>query len=1178
MIDINLYRIRIGVHHGKIPFKNSKFKKFKTSDAGNCILNHNNFTSNILHVLWVLLYFYYIMIVMCVTMAMQMGMDSFPQFCHIPKLTNRELIFNHLTNVKLLYVFLIWYLVKQVCSKSETKCNMQYILFQYSHYPKKHKFSRLCRILTGFCYWTFIINFMLITIINPSLLNPGPMQNLSVLFHNTQGLIPFSQLDSETPSLDTTKILELNYYISYNKPDILILNETWLKKSISDSEFLPTKDYKIFRADRSLKTHPPDPNNPNRYRCNGGGVLIGVKRNLDVISTKIDIKCNAEFLGISLTFNDGKKVAVCTCYRVGTLGYQNHSTIEQYLNKLRSRRGISNILLVGDFNMCHTDWQGFHSSNAVEQTFLNTFSDLGFVQLVNDPTHNQGNLLDIVLTNNTQLVSDLTVQNDFLLCKSDHFPISFNIKSNVRRKKAPKREMYNFKHANWEAINEELRFTDWNSVLSSHDIQAAWNTFKDRLFTSCNRHIPKIKVKCGFQPPWFDSEAHNLCRQKERLRSRYKQTKSAEHYVKYSDCRRQFKHLVQQKMRDNLLGDDDDSNFITKKFWSYVKSNSNSHRIPELIHLHSTFRSDPADQTELFNTHFYNQFSEPSLYDIQVNHNNDAMFEIDFRHTLIRRLLLNLNVNKAQGPDGIHGKILKNCAVNIAYPLSLLFKLSYSTSSIPDEWKLAHVVPVHKKGKRSNVENYRPISLTSIVMKTFEKIIRDEIMFRCIDKIDNRQHGFLPFKSCCTQMVGFCDSLAISLNKNIRSDVIYFDFSKAFDTVNHDLILNKLKLQYSIDGRLLKFLVNYLKDRKQLVVIGSHTSSVCNVISGVPQGSILGPSLFVIFLNDITDGLSPGTNINMYADDTKIWREINYETDHSILQKDIDYLMDWAIRNKMRFHSLKCKVLMVSHTQPPLVDVLPTVQFFYSMGNEVLDYCDVEKDLGLHVNGRLNWSYHCDKVYAKANQMLGLLKRTCHFVNNPHMKRSLYLSLVRSQFEHCPIVWKPSSTTAIERLESIQKRSFKWILGDENVSYSSDYLYHTHCKQLNILPIKFRFDFHDLKFFHSVVCNFSCVKLPSYLKPFSGSRLRSSHLDSKCFVSDILPRNFQSSQNFASSTLRNFGNSYFYRTHLTWNKLPLRTREITNTNEFKQEVLKHIWDEIAAVHSVDDDLTYDSHD
>ena len=365
------------------------------------------------------------------------------------------------------------------------------------------------------------------------------------------------------------------------------------------------------------------------------------------------------------------------------------------------------------------------------------------------------------------------------------------------------------------------------------------------------------------------------------------------------------------------------------------------------------------------------------------------------------------------------------------------------------------------------------------------------------------------------------------------------------------------------------YIRNYLKDRKQSVVINNCKSSTRDVLSGVPQGSILGPSLFLLFLNDMTQGLSPGTQVCMYADDTKIWREIHGENDHIILQQDIDYLMDWALRNKMNFHPSKCKALMVSHNKPPLADILPEIQFYYKMGNSIIDYCDSEKDLGVNINCTLNWTSHCDTVYSKANQMFGLLKRICHFVNNTNMKRSLYLSLVRSQFEHCPIVWKPSSITAIKKLENIQKRSFKWILGDDNISYSSDLLYHIHCKQLNILPIKFRLDLHDLKFFHSVVYNLSCVKLPQYLQPFSGSRLRTSHLDHKCYVSNVFPRNPQSN--------RNFTNSYFYRAHLAWNRLPLQIRDIEIQSEFKTALINYLWNEISAIdrHSIgsDDDVT-----
>ena len=315
--------------------------------------------------------------------------------------------------------------------------------------------------------------------------------------------------------------------------------------------------------------------------------------------------------------------------------------------------------------------------------------------------------------------------------------------------------------------------------------------------------------------------------------------------------------------------------------------------------------------------------------------------------------------------------------------------MSYKSGNIPSDWKLANVVPIHKKGSKVEVTNYRPISLTSLVMKVYERVIRDELLKRCSHILDQRQHGFLAQKSCCTQMVDFCDSLALSLNENIRSDVIYFDFQKAFDTVDHDLILSKLKHQYNIDGSLLRFFVNYLKDRFQKVVINNEQSSILRVHSGVPQGSILGPTIFILFLNDITEGLSPGTNITMYADDTKIWRRINSADDHWILQRDIGHLLDWANNNRMTFHPDKCKVLAVLNGQN--LDV----NFLYKISDKIIEYTNLEKDLGIHINGKLNWTEHCEILYSRANQRLGLLKRTCSFVKNTSKRRSLYLSQVR---------------------------------------------------------------------------------------------------------------------------------------------------------------------------------------
>ena len=311
--------------------------------------------------------------------------------------------------------------------------------------------------------------------------------------------------------------------------------------------------------------------------------------------------------------------------------------------------------------------------------------------------------------------------------------LSFGIKYNFKRLKIPKREVYNYKHADWAAINNGLNTVDWATELNNKDINDSWLCFRNILFNLIYQHIPKIKIGGSSQPIWFDAETHYLCREKERLHEMYKNTEDEtlrlNRYLKFSMARKNFKDLVSLKMRQNF-DDNDDSGLITKKFWSHIRATANSTRIPEQVEFANFFKSNPSDQAELFNSYFYRQFSEPSSYDITVYHTYYHEFYIDFNSNRISTILSTLNPNKAMGPDKIHGVVLKNCAKNISKPLSILFSKSYYSGAIPDEWKAALVVPVHKKGAKSFVSNYRTISLTCIIMKVMEIIVRHEIMLR----------------------------------------------------------------------------------------------------------------------------------------------------------------------------------------------------------------------------------------------------------------------------------------------------------------------------------------------------------------------------------------------------------------------------------------------------------------
>ena len=356
----------------------------------------------------------------------------------------------------------------------------------------------------------------------------------------------------------------------------------------------------------------------------------------------------------------------------------------------------------------------------------------------------------------------------------------------------------------------------------------------------------------------------------------------------------------------------------------------------------------------------------------------------------------------------------------------------------------------------------------------------------------------------------------------------------------------------------LNFLTNYLENRQQRVLLENIFSESLPVNSGVPQGSILGPLLFVLFINDITVGINSGTNICIFTDDTKIWRSMNSYDDCNILQNDINYLKHWCNSNQMKFHPDKCKVVSIntksSNSKLTYFGLLPLSRFHYTLGNNILDYDTNEKDLGVIVNNNFSWNNQHDKVISKACQMLGLTKRTCHFEVSNHRKRTLYLAMVRSQFEHCSAIWRPVTPTQISRFESVQKNAIKWILNEEFISYSDNETYIKKCKEINILPISKKFNLNDLVFFHKIINGYVDTKLPEYVSKFTGeSRLRQNHLDSECYICDL---------NYANSSSRSpIFKNFFYRVINLWNKLSYESRINPSISIFKSRAIEFLWSE-----------------
>jgi hypothetical protein len=375
---------------------------------------------------------------------------------------------------------------------------------------------------------------------------------------------------------------------------------------------------------------------------------------------------------------------------------------------------------------------------------------------------------------------------------------------------------------------------------------------------------------------------------------------------------------------------------------------------------------------------------------------------------------------------------------------------------------------------------------------------------------------------------------------------------------------------------MLKFFVNYLQNREQCVTLAGKKSEYANVRSGVPQGSILGPLLFVLFINDMCEATDSATSIALYADDTKIWREINNWQDHEMLQSDINALLQWSIVNKMKFHPQKCKVVPIgySYTHKEMVDYFeknfPVQQIYmYRLGETELEYVKEEKDLGVIVTSNFSWDRHVETLVNKASSRLGLLKRTLHFVKSKEQKRSFYLAVVRSQFEHCVQIWRPTSVTFINKIERIQRRAVKWILCEQDHSYN-EYEYLMRLRDLDLLPLSERFLLSDLTLFYDVYNELTCVKFPQHIRSctdeergrFKRKVKRPAHLE------EAENLNFQSMREVRNDSFSLkcdieakksvFKASFFFRTTQEWNSLPTEIKESSSRSVFRSRLREHL--------------------
>ena len=689
--------------------------------------------------------------------------------------------------------------------------------------------------------------------------------------------------------------------------------------------------------------------------------------------------------------------------------------------------------------MPNIDWQNYSikpGARKIEKDFLEAVSGNSMYQHVKENTRIRGpqrSILDLVLTKEEQDVKNTKILNP--IGKSDHGIVKGDFICKWKSKAIP-RKTKAYRKGNYSNMKDALSQTQWRGEYANMTGAECIKHLMKNYEKLENEAVPKIMPR-DYNEPWMNARLMKLWKKKRNSWTRVQEKYSKNSWKRYRRDRdklslniRKEKRLYEGKIAKNARGN-------KKAFFKYVNSRLTVR--PEITALRTsenTIVEEDKDivevQVDYFST-VYTEYKGEQMPEMQ-NMTEAEITNIEITAEMVEKKLRDLNENKSSGSDIFHPYVLKETAKEMSEPLAIIYQKLLDEGVCPNEWKSANVTPIHKKGDRTDPSNYRPVSLTSQVCKVLESIIVEKVTKHLTDNdlLNDAQHGFRAGRSCLTNLLETLEQWTEIIDEGDAIDVAYLDFRKAFDLVSHEHLIYKLS-KYGIKGKLLEWIKDFLKDRTQRVVIRGTASSPRKVTSGVPQGSVLGPLLFLIFINDLPLGLLSA--LSLFADDSKLFSRIvrnknrmknNIRNGNVTLQNDLNAVLEWANKWKMEFNVDKCKIMHLGHNNPKAT---------YSMGGSNLQETEEERDLGVIIDNKLDFGSHIRNIVSKANKVLGMIRVSFSCLNIP-MMYNLYTALVRPLLEYCVQVWSPYKRKYIDLIEGVQRRATKMIPRLRKLKYS----------------------------------------------------------------------------------------------------------------------------------------------
>lgn len=988
-----------------------------------------------------------------------------------------------------------------------------------------------------FLYCYIFPRYVFLNVIKPRLLiqcndieqNPGPNArgtkkgSLSLCHFNARSIVAKDEQSGVSKYDDLCSMIATESY------SMVGITETWLDNSIDSKDLLLPGYLPPLRRDRSRA---------------GGGVMIYLAADLPAKHRPDLEPLNQEIMCVEVQLLN-HSVIVFVCYRSQTVD----TTL--FLENIQSSMDLldndAKIVFTGDFNAKHNLWCNTDATCTNGRLFKTFFESHNYTQLVKEPTRfgpTGSSCIDLIFTNIPQLCKSINVLPRLINC--DHCPVVGYMELHYPRQAAYTRHVWNYKLGDYDKFRSLLRNTSWDSVLSKQNANEMCAEFTELFLLVASECVPNYT--CTIRPrdkPWMNTIVRRAIRKRDRLYKQLKHSACDRVREEYRTARNNVVSVIRDAKREyeeRILHTISSENNKSRDWWkclNQLRGKQTDRTIPPLV-VNDNVINDNTTKANIFNDFFVSHSTidrslewdpgDPPPPEITLAPFKITSFEIF-------KMLSSLDTNKATGPDGIGNKLLREAAPCICNILEQIFNNSLENSTYPEDWKLAHVAPIHKKNSQSDPNNYRPVSLLPCISKVFERVIYNHVYAFVKDNnlITKRQSGFTHGDSTINQLSYICHKINESFDEGDETRAVFLDLSKAFDKVWHRGLLFKLE-KIGIRGSLLSWFHSYLTGRRQKVVLDGCESNIKTLTCGVPQGSVLGPLLFLIYVNDLVEHLE--CESYLFADDASIFKRLYRDgvTTANCLNRDLEKINIWCKKWLLLINVGKTKSMLFSRKRNPT----STVNQPLYLNNVILQNSTSHKQLGMILDCKLNWNEHIDEVCTKSLQRINAWKLLQHKLSRKHLENCISI-FVFPILDYGDILYDHCSEADKDKLEAVQIAASRVITGAKRGT-SHQLLY----SETGWNPLRQRREVHKIQKMYDIIHDHT----PAYMKLVLPRNTDASRYQTRgASARNFVPYRCKTEQ-FRKSLFPSSLNSFY--------SLPLTDRNATSRNIFRNKLKKSI--------------------